>query len=433
MLIITYHFPPRPTIGGLRLKALAKYLPDYGWDALILTPTYDTKSPDSPTFCTITRTRYKDVSEDLAKLLKVNKGIGVREHIKNKVGLTVDNNKKSSLLHFMNFFEEIVAYPDPQKGWYKYGVKAGYEILMNEHIDVIISSSKPETCHLIAKKLHDKFDIPWVADFRDLWTQNHYYSYSFLRTIFEKRLELKTIGSADALVTVSGPLANKLESLHKTKKVYSIPNGYDPDESDISNINLTTKFTITYTGTYYEGKRDPSIFFEAMVELISESVMDPNDVEVRFFGQREEWLQVQIEQYGLQKIVFQCGMVSREVALNKQKESQLLLLLLWNHPDEIGVYTGKIFEYLSAQRPILSNASPYSVVSALLAETNAGISTESVKEMKNILTILYQEFKNKGFVSYKGNLEHVKKYSHMEFAKKYSNVLDEVSGYGNIL
>jgi hypothetical protein len=426
VLLITYHFPPRPTIGGLRLSALAKYLPANGWDVFVLTPKYNSESLDalSNQFKVI-RTPSKDVSINIAKILNLNDGVRVREHIKTKLGVNESNNG-SLLSYLVKLSEEIIAYPDPQRGWYKYGVQAGSEILKNENIDVIVSSSKPETCHLIAKSLHDKFKIPWVADFRDLWTQNHYYSNSLLRTLFEKRLELKTIGSADALVTVSKPLSEKMKVFHKTKKVYVVTNGYDPNEVGSSNVTLTTKFTITYTGTYYEGKRDPTILFKAIVELISESVINPKDVEIRFFGPKESWLQKQIEFYNLQEVVFQYGIVQREIALTKQKESQLLLLLLWNHPSEIGVYTGKIFEYLSSCRPIIANTCSKSVIGELLDETNAGKYAESVEKMKNIILQYYKEFKSRGFISYEGNLQQIKKYSQYELAEKYSCILNKL-------
>ena len=37
VLIITYYFPPRPGVASLRLKGLAKYLPEFGWEPVILT------------------------------------------------------------------------------------------------------------------------------------------------------------------------------------------------------------------------------------------------------------------------------------------------------------------------------------------------------------------------------------------------------------
>ncbi|WP_054864894.1 glycosyltransferase [Methanosarcina barkeri] len=137
-------------------------------------------------------------------------------------------------------------------------------------IDAIISSSSPIISHIIAHDLSEKYNIPWIADLRDLWTQNHYCTHSKIRKVFDKRLELKTLAASDAITTVSSNLASNLRKFHNRKSVYSIPNGYDLEESINTNISLSNKFTITYTGSLYNGKRDPSKLFNALNELIKE-------------------------------------------------------------------------------------------------------------------------------------------------------------------
>jgi glycosyltransferase involved in cell wall biosynthesis len=378
VLIISYHFPPSTAVGGLRIQGLAKYLPEFGWEPIILTTTL----PNNP------------------------------------------NTQFRVILDYVLFFlSEIIAYPDAHKGWYNYAVEAGSEILENENISAIISSSSPVTCHFIAKELKMKYTIPWIADLRDLWTQNHYYQYCPIRRFIERRLEIKTLSRADALVTVSNDLAETLGTLHKEKKIYKIPNGFDPQEMNDTHKELTTKFTITYTGIFYQGKRDPAKLFEALDDLISEGKLNPKEIEVRFYGPKEDWMGKEIEGYGLQDIVNEYGVISRDFALEKQRESQVLLLLLWDHPEEIGVYTGKIFEYLTAQRPILATGGPKGVVKELLAETNAGVYATSVDDVKKALEEYYNEYKRKGNIEYKGERTKNDKYSQKEMARRFAEVL----------
>jgi glycosyltransferase involved in cell wall biosynthesis len=228
-----------------------------------------------------------------------------------------------------------------------------------------------------------RYKIPWIADLRDLWTQNHYYQYTRIRKFVERRLELKTLHEADAIVTVSQPLAETLCKLHKNENIYSIPNGFDPEEvNSTPNVNFTKDFSITYTGQLYQGKRDPSKLFEALHSLLSEGKMNPNDIEVKYYGPKEDWLENDVECYGLQGIVNWYGVIPRNTALEKQRESQVLLLLLWDHPEDMGVYTGKIFEYLAAQRPILAIGGSKGVVKELLDDTNAGVYVTSIKGVK---------------------------------------------------
>jgi len=420
ILIISYHFPPNTAVGGLRIQGLAKYLREFGWEAIILT----TALPDnSNTQFRVIQTPYYDV----IGVWKKRFGLKPDEGVKKQFGISTSKNKRSLVDFILTFLSEFIAYPDAQKGWYNYAVEAGSELLSNESIDAMISSSKPETCHLIANKLKSKYKIPWIADLRDLWTKNYYYNYSPIRKLREKRLEIKTLSKADALVTVSVYLAEKLSTLHKGKHIYVIPNGYDPDEMNISPVDLTTKFTITHTGSLYQGKRDPAKLFEAIRDLISEEKLNPNEIEVRFYGPPEDWLENDIERYGLQNNVNWYGIIPRKVALEKQKESQLLLLLLWDHPEEIGVYTAKIFEYLAAQRPILAIGGPKGVVKDLLAETNAGVYATSVGDVKKALKNFYDEYKLKGNVEYKGERAKIDKYSQREMARKFAEVLDTLT------
>ena len=155
--------------------------------------------------------------------------------------------------------------------------------------------------------------------------------------------------------------------------------------------------------------------------------MDAGDVEVRFYGPEAGWIDKQAERYGLTGIVRQFGMVPREIALNKQRESQLLLLLKWNDPKQRGAYSAKIFEYLAARRPVLAVGGFPDVVDQLLNETKTGVSGQTQEDVKALLLRLYQEYKSTGAVSYSGDEAEVSKYSHREMAKRFASILDVIT------
>jgi len=263
VLIITYYFPPRPSVASLRLKGLAKYLPEFGWKPVILTAALPVE-PD-PRFKVIQTPYPGDVSHRFKKRLHLQPDKGFQEQV--GVPLAIRGVKGSLTSKVITFIKGIIAYPDEQKAWLPFAVDSGHELLHKEKFDAILSSSGPVTCHLIAKELKRKHKVPWIADLRDLWTQNHYYPYGIIRKWFERRLELKTLNEADALVTVSEPLAKDLGLLHHKKLVCAIPNGFDPDE--MGSAPLTKEFTITYTGQLYQGKQDPSLLLRALAELIN--------------------------------------------------------------------------------------------------------------------------------------------------------------------
>jgi hypothetical protein len=209
--------------------------------------------------------------------------------------------------------------------------------------------------------------------------------------------------------------------------VHSIPYGFDPAEVNTTLGRLTDKFTITYTGNIYPGKQSPEPLFAALRDLITERSMDAGDIEVRFYGTEAGWIDKQAERYGLTGIVQQFGTVPREIALNKQQESQLLLLLKWNDPKQRGVYSAKIFEYMTARRPVLAVGGFPDVVDQLLYKTKAGVSGQTSEDIKAMLLRLYQEYKSAGAVSYNSDEAETSKYSRRETAKKFASILDIVT------
>ncbi|MEM3640454.1 MAG: glycosyltransferase, partial [Candidatus Bathyarchaeia archaeon] len=333
---------------------------------------------------------------------------------------------KPFLRYLYKYYREIIHYPDSEKGWKPFAVKAADKLLQNEKIDAIISSSSPVTAHIIARELKAKYKIPWIADFRDLWTQNHNYPYSRIRKYFERKLELKTLATADVLIAVSPFDTEKLKTLHKGKKVHTITNGFDPDKVNNGKTPLTAKFTITYTGQIYP-KQDPSKFLIALKNLISKKVLESKDIDVRFYGPESDLLTSKIAECALTGIVRQLGVVPREVSLEKQRESQVLLLLKWEDPRTRGVYTAKVFEYLAAMRPILAVGGTNDVVTELLNETSAGVDAQTARDVEEAIKRFYQEYKLKGKVSYCGKIEKINKYSYREMAKRFAEILDLIA------
>jgi len=422
VLIITYYFTQRDAIGAVRLRGLAKYLYDFEWEATILTP----KLPDISKTHADRQVRVIETGyEDLLVKWKKRLGLKLDKSVKEQFGLATYKNRKTITDVILNLWGEIFAYPDEQKSWFKFAIDAGNRLLEKEKFDAIISSSSPVTSHIIANQLKNRHGIPWIADLRDLWTQNNYFQYNPIRRFREKRLEIRTLSAAPALVTVSQPLAEKLKELHKGKEIYAITNGFDPDET-VADFHLSDKFKILYTGVLYQGKRDPEPLFKAIQKLISDEIIQREDIAVDFYGYKEGWLERDIEKYDLQDIVRVQGLIPREEALKKQREAQVLLLLTWNDPDEKGVCPGKIFEYLAARRPIFSIGISGGVVEELLSETKAGVHASTQEEIEDALKNLYYEFKSSGRVGYNGIESEVNKYSQREMARKFAELLNNM-------
>jgi glycosyltransferase involved in cell wall biosynthesis len=301
-------------------------------------------------------------------------------------------------------------------------VNALPDIYSEEKPDVILSSSPPASSHVIASRARQLFNVPWVADFRDLWTENLWGALQLLQPL-HKRLERKTLRTADALVAVSRPWARSLQKKYPATPVYTITNGFDPDDFLGRPRKLTEYFSITHTGHLYEGKRDPTLLFEVLHDLITEGVVQKQDIRIRFYGPPESWLPPLAERYELKGVVELGGIVPREEALMRQAESHLLLLLGWSDPKETGQHTGKLFEYFGSARPILAVGGAVGVLTETLEETGTGVHLSDRHRLREYLMAAYAEFKSKGFVSYLPDQEAINRYTHLEMARRFSEVL----------
>lgn len=410
VLIIAYAFPPRTAIGAQRPYKLAKYLPSFGWEPVILTA----KLPGvPPRGFRVIESEFRDLRKDI----KMSVGLKPEE----PVGKRLKKAKLGEKL--IKLGKELISYPDPHRSWLKYAYKSAADFIAAEKTDAIISTSSPVTAHLIANKLKERFHIPWVADLRDLWTKNHFYKKSFPIKFLERRLELKTLSHADALVTVTEGFADDLSLLHG-RKVHCITNGYDKEDFYGKESRLRKKFTITYTGTLYGGKRDPSPLLKTIKELAGEGLISPELIEVRFYCPGENWLPEAVRKFGLNGSVTFSSSVSRAEALRRQQESHLLLLILDGKGAEKDVYPAKVFEYFGARRPILAFGGESGIIAKLLEKTGTGQFASSPAELKRHIMEHYAHYLKKTCTEYAGKTD---AFTYERIARTYARLLSDVS------
>lgn len=280
--------------------------------------------------------------------------------------------------------------------------RKGLALMAARPYDAIISSFSPPAVHLVASRLKAAHpDIPWVADFRDLWADNHITSARGILRHIERTLERRTIGGrADALMTVSEPLAETLRQRYPAQPAWVVENGFDPEEFTDWRARIRTPpdsrgmLRICYAGTLYPGRRDPTPLFDAVNRLIDTGVLDRRQVAIDFYGQNEKELaDILARCHGNRHgIVHAHGFVSRNDSLASQACSSLLLLLESAEPEARGVLTGKLFEYLVSGIPILAvGIDSNNAAGALLQRTGTGICARTTEEIEQILTEAMQD------------------------------------------
>ena len=157
-------------IGLVRAMKFAKYLPEYGWEPVVLTVKPTVEAGADPGQTRVYRTGYVDIIEKVKGLVGMDNG---RREVNKTLAARGSGEKKGS---GGTFLRELISLPDEEIGWYNFALEEGKKILRDEKIDLIFSTSPPETAHLIARKLKRHRHLPWIADLRDLWADDHFRS-----------------------------------------------------------------------------------------------------------------------------------------------------------------------------------------------------------------------------------------------------------------
>jgi glycosyltransferase involved in cell wall biosynthesis len=427
VLIITFFYPPYGVpgcVGGaIRISKISKYLPEFDWEPIIITAknTHEKILPFELRKGEVYETPYIDFNSFVKRLIFKRSTISITE----KAYGEKSKFKKALLLKLQGMYVNIFNFPDEMIDWYRSALRKGVEILKEKKINLIFSCFGPPASHLVAYRLKKKTGLPWIADFRDPWTQSHLYHRPILLSWIERSLEKKVISGATLLTTVSSPLARELRKLHK-KEVVVIPNGFDPE--DYPEVNLKNKFTITYIGIVHKSQNlEP--FFVALSSLLSKNYISPQEIDVRFYG-RYHYVESQlINRFRLSEVVKKYERLTFRESIKKQKESHLLLLGVWSGPKGKGVYTTKIFEYLGAKRFILAVGEKNTVIANLLNETKAGVVENDPYKISNIILEKFNEFKTSGDVKCKSDERVINKYSRKELTRRLAEVFDNVTKY----
>jgi glycosyltransferase involved in cell wall biosynthesis len=324
-------------------------------------------------------------------------------------------------------------FPDNTIDWYPFAVKQSLDYIKNNDIDLLFSTSLPVTSHIIANTISKRTGIPWIADFRDLWSDSHYDAKGTLRKRMDRLIETKVINRADALTTVSEPLKQLLLRRHSKFKdrIFLIYNGYDPDDYSHPKIDPPAHFNITFTGRMYDidfqrKGRTPKLLFHALEQLNKEGRIDLGKVKVNIYGEYPNDLYELISKYQLQDSVKCLGSVPFRESFSAQQHATILLLLNWDDSDYEGILTGKIFEYLGARKPILAIPFCNRSVDTILNKTKAGITITDLESLKSQVSKWYQQYIDKGKITYTGITKEIEKFSRKKAADDLSRIFEEV-------
>lgn len=379
--------------------------------------------PENPNYLKTDESLLREVSNDTTILkTPVTEVSKFAFRPKKKTTTGVANATNNKLLSFIrgNFFT-----PDAKVLWVKPSVEFLTDYLTENQVDVIISTGPPHSMHLIAQQLKESFDIPWMADFRDPWT-DLYYNKEFFQLGFakrkNKRLEEKVLKSADVVVTVGNELKKYFERFNSNVEV--IPNGFDDEVEHDEKIELSQKFSLSYIGLLPKSSL-PTNLLMAIQCLIDENSDFKNDIELNFIGDIHESVSALIHELQLSNYTNFFGYVPHKEAIKYQKSAQVLLVLIPNVDGNKGIITGKVFEYMAANRPIFALGPINGDLQSILTNSNAGtiIDYDDYAKIKSVIIDLYTKFKTQKLAIRSKGIE---KYHRRNLTKQLAAIIKQI-------
>lgn len=394
VLFLAYFFPPIRNAGTRRSEKFVRYLPEFGYQPLVLTTGMRGTLPDDSARRII---RTDGAIGGLYRLLRALRrpelAAGSPEMQAN-IRLIAAGNPLARL-------RERWAIPDTEAYWYGPALRRALRICQEQPVRAIYSTSSPETSHLVALRLKQRSGLPWLADFRDGWMYEPLRAerrQPGLRRSIELRLERAVVDHANCIVTVNEDIAADFARRYPAarSRIAVITNGYDaedygqlqPDRPDLRY------FRIVHTGQLALSRR------EIRIEPLLQALRDCADRDQSFAaatrlvlaGSLSSTEQAAIAALRLADLVELTGTLPHREALQLQMQADVLLLVGLAGPN--GVLSSKLFEYLASRRPLLALTGP-SPMSRIVAELGAGISVppDDPAQIAHALQVFYQQWR----------------------------------------
>jgi glycosyltransferase involved in cell wall biosynthesis len=404
-----------------------KYLRDFGWEPIVFT----VKNGEYPeTDATLLAEIPQGVSVIRRPILEPYTFYKLFKGTKKNTKITPNfftQKNEGFVQNLAIFIRSNFFIPDARMWWIKPSIAYLKKYLQNHPVDAIISTGPPHSLHLIAQGVKKEFDLPWLADFRDPWTNIDYFSKLTLLPFAKekhKRLEKEVLSESDRVVTVSPTWARELAQLGE-RHVDVITNGFDESDFASKSHHLDDKFTIVHPGMFSKA-RNHEAFWQAISELVQENSFFAKDLSIRFYGITDISVLESARKYGLEPYISIGNYVPHDEIVGIMSSAWVLLLSVHDSPNLQGFVPGKLFEYLASKRPIFCIGPENGDSAAIIKETKSGLVAgfKDKTKMKINLMVLFSDFVN-GIKDQGG--QHLEKYSRKTLTGKLATLLNEMT------
>lgn len=263
MLLVTYQFPPIGGSGVQRAVKLARYLPESGWRARVLSAGHTHYPLLDPV-----------LTHELGPDVSVHRTCGMEpaavasticRHLGREPALAGHSSALEDRIFWrlQGMFGRLPL-PETEMLWIPSAIRRARALVQRHGIEAVVTTSPPHSTHLVGLTLKRRLGLPWVADLRDPILDNFAYDPTTrLADRFWRWIERTVLHSADHVVVTCPELAERFLSRYpelNAEHISTITNGFDPADRPAARTvptgPRTGRFVLSYVGAFY---RDQTI------------------------------------------------------------------------------------------------------------------------------------------------------------------------------
>lgn len=447
ILFVCNYFAPENTIAAVRISKLVKYFRVAEYDVDVLTERKDNIIVDETLIDDVkgVRVLYAENTSTCKKICNLYAHL-IRPHKEKRFKKLDKREKINPKTGNIEFYPFETAYPfigslDYLVGQYRQInlANSAKNAIDSCVYDIIITSYGDSFSYFVGKQFAASHkNVPWIFDIRDA-----IYRYKFTPDYIKwipLKYEKYIWKHADAIVGVSKGICKRVPKRYRSK-TYCITNGFEK-VVDVSSKEqrASKKMTFTYTGSMYGGLQNLSDFFETVRLLVEENFVEADVMEFHYAGNASAYdiFKGQAKKYSLESNCVYHGKLQRQDAIALQRQSDILLMASYDYKNNNGgVITGKLLEYMAAERPVIAIVTgdgENSEVSQIISKTNIGICCECSKgiddrnKLKRYIFEQYQCFKKGIPLRYNPVISEIEKFDYKNIANRYIRLLQNLEG-----
>jgi len=436
VLILAYDFPPYVSVGAMRPYNWYKYLHEFDVYPIVISRQWNNKHGNHLDYISPSESTETIIEEsDKGTIIRTPYSPNLANRLMLKYG---DSN---------NIFlrKAISAFYEYSQFLFLIGTKsplyfAAKKYLKTSKVDLIIATGGPFVLFRYASILSKKFNINWIADYRDAWSHDLANQKNFCLKYWHSYFEKKIVSTSTQIITTNDFFKSKISNLIKNKKITILQNGYDPEAKDsIKDIQQKNEIlSIAFIGTIYNWHP-----LKSFLSVVSEFISDKREVKIQinFYGINitEKLNELLLRDFPLlKKCVHIYPKMQNKMLFHELSKNNLMLLF-----NDYSVIGTKIYDYIGVKRTILlcyTNDSEsnklrtayypyeenrnYNLQEMLIAETNSGILITDSQHLLTVLGQLYNEFIKKGYIEC--NTKNAEEYSRKKQVERMAEIIRNI-------